>query len=202
MTKVKICGIRTIQAAQAAVDAGADFLGFNFVPTSKRYIDPVVAKTIIELIRGKSQIVGVFQDSDSNAINEVASSLRLDFIQLHGKEGPGFCREIKLPVIKAFALASDFDYEIVSAVFGTYDIAYYMVDRKTQGVGDRLPVHLVKPLGALFPLFVAGGLTVENIAAVVREVQPFAVDVAGGIETGGKQDHQKIKEFVRRAKQI
>ena len=198
--KVKICGIRSLEAALVAVDAGADFLGFNFVPTSKRYIDPSVAKTIIEAVKDKVQVVGVFQDVDKETIREICSLLSLDFVQLHGKETPAFCREIKTPVIKAFALASDFDYEVISGMFGSYDIAYYLIDRHVQGAGEQLAVDRVKPLGNMFPLFVAGGLTVDNVGQVVSEVQPFAVDVAGGIETDGKEDHQKIKDFVKKAK--
>lgn len=200
MTKVKICGIRTIEAANAAIDAGADFLGFNFVPTSKRYITPTQAKTIADAVKGKIEVVGVFQDADKETITEISSLLSLDFVQLHGKETPAFCREIKTPVIKAFALASDFDYEVISGMFGSYDIAYYLVDRHVQGAGEQLAVDRVKPLGNMFPLFVAGGLTVDNVGQVVSEVQPFAVDVAGGIETDGKEDHTKIKEFIKKAK--
>ena len=200
MTKVKICGIRTIEAATVAIDAGADFLGFNFVPTSKRYIDPLVAKTIVDAVRGKAQIVSVFQDADSVTIAKVCSLLLPDFVQLHGKETPAFCQMISIPVIKAFPLPQDVDYEVISGMFGAYDVAYYLVDRHTQGTGEQLPVHLVKPLGNMFPLFVAGGLTVDNVGQVVSEVQPFAVDVAGGIETDGKEDHEKIKAFVRKAK--
>ena len=107
MTKVKICGIRSVESALAAVDAGADFLGFNFVPTSKRYIDPSVAKTIVDAVKDKVQVVGVFQDVDAKTITKICSLLSLDFVQLHGKETPAFCREIKIPVIKAFALTSD-----------------------------------------------------------------------------------------------
>lgn len=200
--QVKICGIRTIEAANAAIDAGADFLGFNFVPTSKRYIDPSVAKTIVDAVKDKVQVVGVFQDADQETITEICSLLSLDFVQLHGKETPEFCRALKTPVIKAFALASDFDYEVISGMFGAYDIAYYMVDRHVQGAGEQLAVDRVKPFGDMFPLFVAGGLTVDNVGQVVAEVQPFAVDVAGGIETDGKEDYQKIKEFIRKAKNI
>lgn len=202
MTKVKICGIRTIEAASAAIDAGADFLGFNFVPMSKRYITPTQAKTIVDAVKGKIEVVGVFQDSYRGTITEISSLLSLDFVQLHGKETPEFCRAIKVPVIKAFALASDFDYEVISSMFGAYDVAYYLVDRHVQGSGEQLAVDRVKPLGNMFPLFVAGGLTIDNVGQVVSEVQPFAVDVAGGIETDGKEDHQKIKDFVKKAKNI
>lgn len=202
MTKVKICGIRSIETAQVAIEAGADFLGFNFVPTSKRYIDPSFAKTIIEAVKDKVQVVGVFQDADKEAITKICSLLSLDFVQLHGNETPVYCREIKVPVIKAFPLPQDFDYEVISSMFGAYDVAYYLVDRHVQGSGEQLAVDRVKPLGNMFPLFVAGGLTIDNVGQVVSEVQPFAVDVASGIETDGKEDHEKIKAFVKKAKNI
>lgn len=197
---VKICGIRSMESAVAAIEAGADFLGFNFVPISKRYIIPSHAKTIIDAVRHRVKIVGVFQDADIKTVNDTIALLDLNFVQLHGKEGPSFCRNITKPVIKAFNLVPDFDYEVVSSAFGEYDVAYYMVDREKQGEGKRLEAKSVKPLGDMFPLFVGGGLTIENISEVVASVQPFAVDVASGVETDGKEDLQKIQAFIKNAK--
>ncbi len=103
-TKVKICGIRTLEAAQTAVDAGADFLGFNFVKTSKRYIEPEKALEIIKLIKSKVKTVGVFQDEKAETANEIALLLNLDFVQLHGVENSEYIKSIKVPVIKSIIL--------------------------------------------------------------------------------------------------
>ncbi len=200
--QVKICGIRSMESAVAAIEAGADFLGFNFVPASKRYVTLSFAKTIIDAVRHRVKIVGVFQDADIKTINDTIALLDLNFVQLHGKEGPAFCKNITKPVIKAFNLVPDFDYEVVSSVFEAYDVAYYMVDREKQGEGKRLDAESVKPLGDMFPLFVGGGLTIENISKVIANVQPFAVDVASGIETNGKEDLEKIKRFISNAKGV
>lgn len=200
VVNVKICGIRSMESAVAAIEAGADFLGFNFVPTSRRYVTPSFAKQIIDAVRHRVKIVGVFQDADLATINDTIALLDLNFVQLHGKEGPAFCKNITKPVIKAFNLVPEFDYEVVSSAFGEYDVAYYMVDREKQGEGKRLEARSVKPLGDMFPLFVGGGLTIENVSEIVANVQPFAVDVASGIETDGKEDIEKIQAFIKRAK--
>lgn len=104
--KVKICGIRNLESAQAAIDAGADFLGFNFVPTSKRYIYPIRAKVIIEKVRGKTKTVGVFQNQTIDEVNNIAEFLSLDYVQLHGEEDLEYVSQIKTNVIKTIVISS------------------------------------------------------------------------------------------------
>lgn len=172
--KVKICGIRTLDAAQTAVEAGADFLGFNFVKSSKRYIKPELAKKIISQLKGKAKIVGVFENAETNYINRIVNLLGLDFIQLHEKR-----------IIKS-----------------TKDnTSYLLVDRKTQGVGKLPNLNKSEALAKSAEIFFAGGLTPENVSSIVKTVKPYAVDVAGGIETNGFQDLNKIKEFIKKVKE-
>lgn len=168
-SQVKVCGIRTLESAQTAVDAGADFLGFNFVPTSKRYIKPEVAKKIISQIKSNVKIVGVFQNAKTDYINKIAKLLDLDFVQLHEK------RIIKSTKDKT---------------------TYLLVDRKTQGVGKLPNLKESKALAKSSEIFFAGGLNLDNVEEVIKKVHPFAVDVAGGIETNGLQDNKKIKKFI------
>lgn len=191
--QVKICGIRTLSAAKAAIDAGADFLGFNFVPTSKRYTHPKKAKEIIKHIKGKIKTVGVFQDNKISQVNEISKTLELDFVQLHGNENNEYIKKINLPVIKSI--------KIGNTITSTTAL-YILIDRNKRGQGRMADVKKAAKFTSKFPTFYSGGLTVDNVAEVVKKVQPFAVDVAGGIETNGKQDIKKINQFIKNAKEV
>ncbi len=191
--QVKICGIRSIEAAKAAVEAGAGFLGFNFVQSSKRYIIPTTALEIINSIRGKVKIVGVFQNADIAEVNKIASNLKLDYIQLHGNEDKNYIDNVGVPVIK-FITLDDQPEEIRAD--------YFLLDRSKRGKGKMVNLEKATQLAANYPLFFAGGFTPDNVSMVVKQVKPFAVDVAGGIETDGYQDLEKIKLFIENAKGV
>jgi phosphoribosylanthranilate isomerase len=191
--KVKICGVRDLINAEAAVAAGADFLGFNFVPTSKRYIYPKDAKKIIKEIRGKTNIVGVFQNASSDNVNEISELLDLDFVQLHGEEDEDYMKKIKRRIIKKYNLHSFTELNEHSQ--------YVLLDREVQGEGRMLDLEKAAKISNIFSTFFSGGLTPENVSEVVKKVKPFAVDVAGGIETNGKQDGEKIKQFIHNVKE-
>lgn len=184
--KIKICGIRTVDAAKISVDAGADFLGFNFVPSSKRYISPADALKIINTVIGKVKIVGIFQDADINLVNNLSSNLELDFVQLHDTQDNQYIK----PVIKAIGIDDDPN---------NYCADYYLLDRPGR-TGQIIDLNKAAQLAQEFPIFFAGGLTPSNVVKVIRKVKPFAVDVASGIETNGYQDEEKIKLFIRNAK--
>jgi phosphoribosylanthranilate isomerase len=197
-TLVKICGVRTIDAAQAAVRHGADFIGLNFVPASKRFIDFDNALKIAEAVRGKAKIAGVFQNQKSDDINSIADKLGLDFVQLHGSEDHEFAKKIKTRIVKSLSAESkDLDEMIKN-----YPAEYFLLDRKIQGQGEMVDQKIAKLFAKDYKVFLAGGLTPENVFETVRKVRPFAVDVAGGVETDGKQDLEKIKLFIKRAKGV
>lgn len=189
--KVKICGIRTVSAAQVAVDARSNFLGFNFVRNSKRYIEQNIAKDIINAIGNKVAIVGVFQNEQIARVNEIGSLLNLDFVQLHGSEDNEYISQINFPVIKSIK-EGDNPRRIKAD--------YFLLDRKEQGKGEMVNSKVSLALAKEFKIFLAGGLTPENVGEVVAIIKPFAVDVAGGIETNGLQDLEKIKVFIQNAK--
>ena len=189
--KVKICGIRTMEAAQIAIDAGADFLGFNFVATSKRYINPINAKKIINLVKGKVTVAGVFQDADLSYVNDLATNLGLDFVQLHGSEDNKYISQLNLPVIKSINI-NDQPQKIHAK--------YFLLDRPDRK-GEMVNLETAAQLAAKFPIFFAGGLNPDNVIEVVKQVRPFAVDIAGGIETEGVQDIKKIKLFIKNVKE-
>lgn len=190
-TKVKICGIRTIEAAKTAIEAGADFLGFNFVPTSKRYIDIKDAERIIEEIEISGvELVGVFQNQEPEKVNKIATSLGLDYVQLHGEEDNEYISKIDFPVIKSITLSDE--PSLIKA-------EYFLLDREGR-TGEVVDLEKAAEISKKFQIFFAGGLTPENVSEIVQKVQPFAVDVASGVETNGVQDLEKIKLFIENAK--
>lgn len=202
MTLVKICGIRSTMSAKTALYSGAKFLGFNFVPRSKRKISKEFAKQIIDEIRGQVKVVGVFQNQPAEEVNKIAEFLDLDFVQLHGEEDSAYIEEIERPVIKALSLDSDFDITMALKNMNQYKAAYFLLDRKKQGQGKMLNLKNLAVLAKTHEIFVAGGLTPENVEEVVRAVSPFAVDVASGIETNRIEDLEKIKLFAERARNV
>lgn len=195
--KIKICGIRRIDSAQAAVDAGSDYLGFNFIKSSKRFIKPESAKKIITQIQSKVETVGVFQNAEIDEINDIIYYLKLDYVQLHGVESPDECRKINANIIKAFSLDRDFDFNQTVKLMKNYNVDYYLIDRKVQGQGEIVDLLMTRRLAKIFPVFFAGGLNCDNVADVVKNVNPYGVDIASGIETGGEEDIEKIKEFIK-----
>lgn len=188
---VKICGIRSSIAAQTAVDAGADYLGFNFVRESKRYIDPYIALEISRRYRDEIKIVGVFQNENAQKVTEIAEFMGLDFVQLHGDEDDAYMEEISLPIIKS---VTDFDSDMLSMP------GYLLLDRVVRGTGSMIDFERAKKIAADRMIFFSGGLTPENVVSVIEKVKPYAVDVAGGIESGGKEDVSKIRQFISNAK--
>lgn len=197
---VKICGIRSDMAARSAIYGGAKFLGFNFAPGSRRRISPVIAKQIIDQVKNQVKIVGVFQNQSIKEVNEIAEFLDLDFVQLHGDEDVQYVEEIERPVIKVLQLDSEFDLTQVLKEMNKFKTEYFLLDRKKQGKGKMLDPRHLSIIAKEKKIFVAGGLTQENVAEVVRLVRPFGVDVAGGIETNRVEDPEKIKLFIERAK--
>lgn len=200
--KVKICGIKTVEAAQAAFDAGADFLGFNFVQTSKRLISIEVAKEIISEFPKKIFKVGVFMDADISMINKLVQYLEFDYVQLHGNESLQYASSIQgAKIIKTLSLPFDFDIEETIIKMRKYNVDYFLLDREEQGKGELLNIDKVRQLTSIFPIILAGGLMVENVADIVHLTKPLVVDVAGGVETNGTIDKEKIINFISVAKQ-
>lgn len=191
--KVKICGVRNLKVAQAAVRGGADFLGFNFVASSQRFIQPDSALKIIKRIKGKILTVGVFADSPVDYVNKICLDLGLDFVQLHGKENNSYINKVAFPVIKSLKLSDNPD---------RIKAPYLLLDREKRGEGSLVNLKKAAKAACRNNFFLAGGLTPKNVKEAVEKVRPFAVDVAGGIEANGVQDIKKIQDFIKNAKGI
>lgn len=199
--KIKICGIQTLEAAQAATDAGADFLGFNFIESSSHFIEPKKAKEIIDKITKQVKKVGVFQNEKLERVETISRLLNLDFMQLHGTESPDYAAQINFAkVIKTFSLTANFNVLKTIEKMKDYKVDYFLLDRKVQGRGKPLNLRKVKKLISLFPIFLAGRLTPENVSRILSIAKPYAVDVAGGVETDGVKDRRKIIKFIKNAK--
>lgn len=198
---VKICGITSEEDARAAVAAGADYVGLNFVPTSPRRLDLERARRVARAAEG-ARVVAVFADADPDEVGRIADAVGAALVQLHGSESPAYCRALDRPVIKALRAP---DAAGLVARAAAYDaVAHLLVDAWVPGRlgGTGVPIDLAVA-SALDParLFVAGGLTADDVAAVVARLAPYAVDVASGVESApGVKDHGEIARFVRRAK--
>lgn len=199
--KVKICGIRSIDSAQATVSAGADFIGLNFVPTSGRKISQEVAEKILGVVGREIKKVGVFQDQPIEYVQQIAGDLRLDYVQLHGEEDQEYIDTLKkVGVIKAISLESDFDINQTEDELSRFRADYFLLDRKNRGTGAGLNPEKVKILAQKYSVILGGGLTPESVELAVSITHPAGVDVAGGIETDGVEDIEKIKLFIKNAK--
>lgn len=197
---VKICGVRTVEDARAAVAAGADLLGLNFVPGSARALDPEAARTLARAVPG-TPLVGVFADAERARVARIAERVGLAGLQFHGDEPPDYCRGWPQFTIKALRARPGDDLVARAAA---YDTTYLLLDSFVAGVAGGTGVALDPAAATGLPaarLFVAGGLHAGSVADVVRRVRPYGVDVASGVERSpGVKDHGQIQEFVRRAK--
>lgn len=199
--KVKICGVRSIEAAQVVGFSGADFIGLNFIPTSVRKITRDMALDIIVATGQNVKKVGVFQDQPVEFVQELASELELDFVQLHGAEDQAYINNLKnVGIIKAIGLSRDFVISQVEDEIDKYVADYFLLDRINRGEGEVLNLEKVKVLTQKYSIILGGGLIPESVGHIVSTAHPDGVDVAGGIETDGVEDIEKIKLFVKNAK--
>jgi len=201
---VKICGTRTLAGAQAAVDAGADLLGFILYPPARRYVPPDQVALILRQLRGRSTVraVGVFVDQDVAHIAAVADRCGLDLIQLSGDEAAELTRALSRPVVKTFRPASAADLPD----FPAYRLHAALLEAPGRGWGgngrltDWSIARAVQRSAARPLVFLAGGLHAGNVGDAIAAVQPDGVDVSSGVETGGVQDPERIAAFVAAAK--
>jgi len=201
MTKIKICGIRTLDDALAAVDAGADMLGFNFYKKSPRYIEVGMCRGITAAIRGRAYVrfVGVFVNASVAEINAIVGTCGLNLIQLHGDETSEMFAQLTPKAFKAFRGTADVGTNTRMIRDGEPAL---LVDAAVKGLyggsGVTADWSGAAELAQRYPLLLAGGLTPENVAEAVGRVKPWGVDVASGVEsTPGKKDPSKMKMFVK-----
>ncbi len=203
MVQIKICGITNTEDALAAVEAGADALGFNFYRKSPRYVSAREAGRIVERLPARVLCVGVFVNEDAEEVRRVVKEAGLGAAQLHGDESADYCRGLGCGMtIKALRVGEGFDVERV-AQFGTDAVLLDAFTREAfGGTGRTFDWEVARRASALVPkLFLAGGLTPKNVAEAVRAVRPFAVDVCSGVETApGRKSAALVKNFIEAAR--
>ena len=201
MVRVKICGITNVADALAAIDAGADLLGFNFYPKSPRQITEAEAAEIRTQLPKKVKAAGIFVNELPARITELHKSLKLDAAQLHGDETPESVAEMArvVPVIKAFRVEPDFPLAILEDFPEAFAFLFDAAHTGQYGGTGRITDWDAARRAALSRrIILAGGLKVENVAAAVRIVRPYGIDVASGVESKpGKKDHGRLLEFIQ-----
>jgi len=227
-TQVKICGITNVADAMKSCELGADFLGLIFVSSSPRCVEESEAIRISAKLKElaqpeKTKLVGVFKDVEAEAINRICDIAGLDYIQCHGHETPQFCESLNRPVIKVLEIClpatgelygteqMEADARHLSAEIEKYstNVEYFLFDR------PKLPstslsrhsqwletaVEILTKMDLPVPFFFAGGLDSENVNEPLYELQPFAIDVASGVESApGKKDWPKLNKFFEQVK--
>lgn len=214
--RVKICGITNLQDALAATEAGAHYLGFIFWPHSKRAVDVPTVQTIIAALRARvvlPTLVGVFVDESVETVAATLDTCNLDLAQLSGSEPPSYVGDRHSPLYgRSFKVLHP-----TSLAEAEADAEWYLPPEPVSvrpsllldafhpqlpgGSGQRADWSIAAQLAAHIPgIMLAGGLTPENVASAIRQVRPFAVDVASGVEAQpGKKDHERVRKFIAAA---
>ena len=213
MAKIKICGLIDKNNAIAAAKAGADFLGLVFAP-SRRQVSTERALQIVEAVHELKQrplIVGVFVNLPAGEINSIAEYCRLDMVQFSGDESWHYCRQIERPLIKVIHIEADRTAEqVLSEMEKGYrsDLKQkpvLLLDAKTKdvygGTGRTFDWKLAEEVSKKYPVMVAGGISPHNISGLIKQVNPWGVDVSGGVESGGEKDIKKINAFIKAVRQ-
>ena len=200
-TKVKICGITQLHDARTAAVAGADFLGFIQFEGSPRYVKPDVAKEIIDWVVGPEP-VGVFVNEPAEAVNAACQRAGFRLAQLHGHETPETCAAVEVPVIKAVSVQHDASTEQVHALVEPYlDVVdFILLDTHHTslwgGTGESFNWRVARELSNEVDLFLAGGISADNVAHAVHSMRPYAVDLSSSIEQSpGVKDLDMMAAF-------
>ena len=212
---MKICGVRRLEDALTAADAGADYVGMVFVPGRRRRIEPADARLIANGLRESAtaapKSVGLFGDQPLDEVLETIGVSGIDYAQLCGDESIDYCREVqqRAGVIKVLHVPADADDATIHALdcrIGAFTDAGCTVTLDSEvvglhgGTGESFDWRIASALAEHRAFLLAGGLTPDNVAGAVESVRPWGVDVSSGVETDGDQDADKIRRFVRNAR--
>jgi phosphoribosylanthranilate isomerase len=201
-TRVKICGITRVEDAELAVRLGADALGLVFYPASKRAVTVAQAQAVRHRLSAFVALTGLFVNADSAEINAVLAQVRIDCLQFHGEETPEFCASFGMPYMKAIRVRQGLDVVALAAQY--HHASAILLDsydpHQAGGTGLSFDWAVardcVQRCGV--PIVLAGGLTAQNVAAAIKEVQPYAVDVSSGVESvPGLKCPDKMQAFFK-----
>jgi phosphoribosylanthranilate isomerase len=193
MTFVKICGITNIDDARTAIELGTDAIGFVFAP-SRRRVTPAQAREIVKHVSPFTVTVGVFMDENIEKIDRACDMAGIDIIQLHGNEPPSCCEALSRRVIKRIEVSEVTTTASLVSCMKLYQASAFLLD---PGAGSGHTFDWGVAQGVTMPIIIAGGLNPDNVAGVVRTLNPHGVDVSSGVETHpGKKDKAKMKQFI------
>lgn len=213
MTRVKICGITEESHALAAVEAGADFIGLVFAPSSRR-ITPAKAYEIASAVKKNSnttKVVGIFVNAPQSMVNKVADFCGLDWIQLSGDESWEYCRDVIKPIIKAIPVEQQSPQEIYAKLSAGGKLLstqrfITLLDSRANGryggTGLTFDWEIAQQVARRFPVIIAGGLNSENVAQAIELVAPWGVDVSSGVEVAGVKSPAKIRAFIAAVRRV
>ena len=214
--KIKICGIRDAETAMAAADAGADYIGLNFVEGVRRQLQPIEGQAIVRSFRirghrgqtghgGRSEateVVGLFCNQPADWVNRTARTIDLDFVHLTGDEDEPYARSMWKPVFRQVHIRVDttperLDLEVRAHLEAGRTVVLDRYDPDTPGgAGKTFDWAVAAEVASLEGVLLAGGLNPENVGRAVRQLRPWGVDVSSGVETDGVKDHAKIRAFI------
>lgn len=194
MTKIKICGLQTVEDISCVNKFKPDYIGFVFLQGRRRYITPEKAASLRALLDTSIQSVGVFVNEPIETVVSLLQNQTIQIAQLHGQENAAYAQKLKsicnCPVIKAFIIRTKEDIEKAM----DYPADYLLLDNGL-GSGETFDWSLISKIDR--PFFLAGGLTSENAAQAISITHPYAVDTSSGVETNQRKDSAKIEAFIR-----
>ena len=205
--KTKICGVTSLQDARAAIELGADAIGLNFYRSSRRFVNPELAREISRDIQpGKALRVGVFVNMPVDEVLETVKRVGLDVVQFHGDETTDMIEPIGLPVIRAIRLGEQASTEKEIRQWSELGVEAILLDADAGseygGTGRTIDWQKAGQISCECPLILAGGLTPDNVGRAISEARPDAVDVASGVERqGGGKDPGLMRRFIRNARE-
>lgn len=199
---IKVCGVTTVADAHAAIEAGVDAIGLNFVPSSKRFLSPEVAAELVRSVGPEAvSWVGVVADETPARLRALSEQLRLDWWQLHGGETPTDLERVLPCAYKAVSIAGPDDVARARSFGGDRLLVDAHAPGLLGGSGRTFDWALVRDLARERPIVLAGGLRADNVAEAIREVHPWGVDVASGVESApGRKDVAAMRRFVAEAR--
>ncbi len=200
--RVKICGVTRAEDAHVAARLGADALGFNLWPGSRRHVSADAVRAIVDALPPFVVPVGVFVNQPAAEVAALASRAGVAMVQLHGDESPRDFAGFPLPVLKAVRVSAAASLDALAA----WPARGFVLDAPSEGFGGSGTTFdwaLARAAAGRYPVLLAGGLTAENVQEAIRTVQPWGVDVASGVESApGVKDPDRMARFVARAKEV
>ena len=204
MTRIKICGITREQDIRAAAHSGADAIGLVFYESSPRHVSITQAKKLADTLPPFVTVVGLFVNADVAFMREVLANVPLDLLQFHGDETPQYCAQFNKPYLKAIRVKAGVDLLQCASDFRSAQ--GLLLDAHVEGIrggtGTAFDWSLI-PANLSLPVILSGGLDAQNVAAAIKQVRPYAVDVSSGVESSkGIKDAVKVAAFIKEVKSI